>query len=166
MVQETDGEESYEDSSLFFAHIRNSITHSTFTIDYDEMFETSSLSKIKYHFEDFDSKNNQKYKTFEIDLYAEDIIKLIDIMKSNVNNRTLNKQKIDYEIDLDEIRDDLGIQRYNMKKYDSKAHPLPLRRPTNEEFETSVGDDRLLSGFSSNILTQLKDTKEKGNNDL
>lgn len=162
LVLETSGCLPYEDSSVFFAHIRNSITHSFFSINYDEMFETGDLSKIKYHIEDYDTRNNKSYKTFGIDLYAQDIIELIEIMKNNVNSKASRNQSVNNTIHLDDIRDDNGIQRYDMTKYDSKSNPLPLKRPTNDDFEESVGEDALINGLNSNILAQIKETEEKG----
>lgn len=160
----------YEDSSMFFGHIRNSITHSWFDIDYDSMFTAGNFDEVHYHFEDFDidDKTKTKRKTFEIDLTGADLIYLIEAIQTRLNDAV--KDSVDFDVNnihLNDIRDEIGIIRYDNTKYDSASYPIiPTKqvknRPTNKDFEETVDEDTLMAGFDNKILDELKKTKDKG----
>ena len=167
-VTKTAGEVPYDDSSVFFDHIRNSFTHSYFKIDYDELFRTRDFSKIKFHMEDYDKNDDgTKRKTFEIDLTAEDLLYLMGAIQERLNRSVVANKKVELEnVHLNMLRDDRGIQRYDITKYDSKSHPIkPVRkedRATGEDFEASVSEDLLMKGLTSNALSEIQKTKEGG----
>ena len=162
-VINTDGQAVYQDSSVFFNHIRNSFTHSYFKIDYDDLFSTGDFSKIKFHLEDFDES---KRKTFEIELTSKDLLYLINAIQNRLNNSIANTQGFSLEnIHLNMLRDDNGILRYDYTKYDSMSYPLAPSattntRPTNENFEAQVSEETLMKGLSSNILKEIQTAKD------
>ena len=165
-VINTNGQAAYQDSSVFFDHIRNSFTHSYYRIDYTDMFSTSDFSKVKFLLEDFEEiVDKSKRKTFEIELTGEDLVYLMSEIQSRLNESITNNGKISLEnIHLDMLRDEQGIQRYDYTKYDSENHPIvPTKkantRPTNEDFEENVDEEILMKGLVSNALEEMQTAK-------
>ena len=88
-------------------------------------------------------------------------------IQERLNRSVVANKKVELEnVHLNMLRDDRGIQRYDITKYDSKSHPIkPVRkedRATGEDFEASVSEDLLMKGLTSNALSEIQKTKEGG----
>ena len=78
---------TYDDYSEFFRHMRNSIAHGRYTIDYSNAFRTKDLSKIKYTFRDYE-KDDKVNPSFEITLTAKQLYKIVKAIQDKVNEQT------------------------------------------------------------------------------
>ena len=126
-VSDTEGLVPYTDSSVFFSHIRNSITHSWYKIDYYSMFDSKDFEKVIFDFQDFDKdeKTNTLVKTFEVNLSGAELRKLIEEVRKKVYEKSPDDRIIDMEnINLEDIRDENNILRYDETKYDRKNNPI------------------------------------------
>jgi len=156
----------YEDSTTLFNHIRNSITHAYFSIDYEEAFKRRKLNLIKFNFKDFSKgqgDNKVPFKTFEMEITVGDIINLVRSIRNRINESIQTNQLTNLcNVNLNDTFDQLGIVRYDITKYDSGKYPI---RPNHKDFEKAVGDDILMVGMTSNIGREIqtleKDKKEK-----
>lgn len=76
---ENSEETVHEDSTNFFRHLRNSMAHGNYTINYNNF---NNKSTITYIFEDHDEKNNAMYC---IEITAEQLEKIIDGFQKKIN---------------------------------------------------------------------------------
>ena len=79
--------ESYDDYSEFFRHMRNSIAHGRYQIDYSKAFKTKDFSKIKFTFRDYEPDDKEN-PSFEITLTAKQIHRIVNCVKNKVNHQT------------------------------------------------------------------------------
>ena len=77
----------YYDTNDFFKHLRNSISHGFYTIDYSKALNKKDLSKIVFKFQDWDiDKNNRKNKilVFEAEITAGKLLDLFEQLHSRL----------------------------------------------------------------------------------
>lgn len=137
-IRENDYFGKYNDYTNLFRHIRNSIAHGTYEIDYFKALENKNLEKIKFTFLDY-SLENKTTPEFKLEITAEQFMKLIQSVQNKVNKQ-LKKEKSENLIISNHIRH------------------------TNEDFESRVGEDALIRGLIGNLLLELTESKEKGRN--
>lgn len=77
---------TYDDYSEFFRHMRNSIAHGRYSIDYIKALKSKDFSKILFTFRDFD-KNDKINPSFEVKLSAKQILKIINGVKEKINTQ-------------------------------------------------------------------------------
>ena len=77
--------ETFADSSNLFRHLRNSISHGRYTIDYSKGLTTGDLGDIEYHFYDYDTILYGDKKAFEFNVNAKDLLKIIESFRKKVN---------------------------------------------------------------------------------
>ena len=77
--------EPYVDCTQLFTHLRNSIIHGTYKVDYIKALEIGDLDKIKFEFYDYElSDIEQTNPTFKMVLSAKQLNKLISCLKDNI----------------------------------------------------------------------------------
>ena len=87
-VRMTDYNGTYDDYSEFFRHMRNSISHGRYSIDYTNALTRKDFSKIQFTFRDYDDEDNVKINpNFEVTLSAKQIHKVISGIKEKVNTQ-------------------------------------------------------------------------------
>lgn len=100
--------DDYIDYSELFRHLRNSIAHGRYRIDYKKALERKDFNKIKVTFYDFDDKDTNKGKEnpdFELELTADKIIKIISSVQNRVNEQLNRENQMEKVVNskLDEI---------------------------------------------------------------
>ena len=85
-VRKNDYNGTYDDYSEFFRHMRNSIAHGRYSIDYIKALKSKDFSKILFTFRDFD-ENDKINPSFEVTLFAKQIIKIINGVKEKINTQ-------------------------------------------------------------------------------
>lgn len=113
--------EVYEDSSEIFRHLRNSIAHGRFRIDYNDFFKRNDFSRIKICFEDVDDKKiafktGSPQKVFELTLTVKELISLFDELKEKVN-QVLKEKALDEGIEVLEILEHQKNESTEREKY-------------------------------------------------
>ena len=79
--------ENYDDYTEFFRHIRNSIAHGRYTVDFSKAFKTRDLSKINFTFRDYNENDNSNTPNFEVTLSANQIMTIIQGVIDKVNKQ-------------------------------------------------------------------------------
>lgn len=80
--------EEYDDYTNLFRHLRNSIAHGTYKIDYIEALKRKDMGKIKYTFDDYPLDDIERKKPeFRLEISAENFIKIIESVQSRVNKQ-------------------------------------------------------------------------------
>lgn len=77
----------YYETNDFFKHLRNSISHGFYNVDYSQALEKKDLSKIIFKFQDWDiDKNNRKNKklVFEAEITANKLIYLFEQLQTRL----------------------------------------------------------------------------------
>lgn len=77
--------ETFVDSSNLFRHLRNSISHGRYAIDYSRGLTTGDLGNIEFHFYDYDTILYGDKKAFEFNVSAKDLLKIIESFRKKVN---------------------------------------------------------------------------------
>ena len=100
--------DDYIDYSELFRHLRNSIAHGRYSIDYQKALERDDFNKIKFTFYDFDDKDINKGKEnpdFELELTAAKIVKIISSVQNRVNEQLNRENQMEKVVNskLDEI---------------------------------------------------------------
>lgn len=100
-------------SESFINHIRNSISHGFYTVDYLPGLKNKDLNKIVFHFEDYeiDKRTRSKRKSFDCKITAEALIKLIKLYSMKFSSKTM----------LDSRRPTLIYNNINQNKQDLLA---------------------------------------------
>lgn len=82
-------EGNYDDYTNFFRHLRNSIAHGTYEIDYIEALQKKDMRKIKYTFEDYKLEDKEKkMPEFKLEINAERLMRIIESVQNRVNKQT------------------------------------------------------------------------------
>lgn len=110
---------TYTDYAGLFGHIRNSIVHSNFKIDYSLAEKTGNYEDIEFYFEDY-KKNDPNSLTFMSKMKARDLLQLLDSLQVSIINqieKTDSNKKFEV-LSLRKALVDLGISSeeiiYNM----------------------------------------------------
>lgn len=140
----------YVDYNEFFRHLRNSIAHANYSIDYIKALDKKQFNQIKYTFEDF-SDDNPNIPEFKLEIDARHLLKLVESLEKRVIKQTEIENTDEYYLGNNNTDEELKI-----------------KRPNNEDFENNVNEEILyevLMGSKSNLINLLKDTEEKGIDD-
>ena len=79
---------NYDDYSTFFRHLRNSIAHGRYSIDFSKALKKKDFSYIKFTFMDYnENSSNSSIPEFEVELTAGKILKIIHGIKKRVNDQ-------------------------------------------------------------------------------
>lgn len=85
-ARENEYTEKYNDYTNLFRHLRNSIAHGTYKIDYIEALKRKDMRKIKYTFEDYPIGDvERKNPEFRLEITAANFLKLIESVQRRVN---------------------------------------------------------------------------------
>ena len=86
---EYDNAEDYIETNDFFKHLRNSISHGFYRIDYSRGLKDKDLGKIIFHFEDYEiDKDNRskRKKVFEADITAKRLTAIFESIEKRLIN--------------------------------------------------------------------------------
>lgn len=87
--------ETYDDYTEFFRHIRNSIAHGRYTVDFSKAFKKRDFSKINFTFRDYNENNNSKTPNFEVNLSAGQILQIVQGIMDKVNEQLQVEGELD-----------------------------------------------------------------------
>lgn len=93
-----DTAEDYVETNDFFKHLRNSISHGFYSIDYSKAFKDKDLGKIVFHFEDYEIDKNDRSirkKVFEADISAKTLTTIFETLRNRIveNADTIAQQE-------------------------------------------------------------------------
>lgn len=82
---------NWHDSDELIRHIRNSISHGFYSINYLPGLQTKDLNKVIFHIEDYkvNKETRDKTKTFECEITAAALIKLIKLYSMKFSSKTI-----------------------------------------------------------------------------
>lgn len=83
--EELEKEGKFNDSSEFFRHLRNSIAHGNYTIDYIPAFLKKDFGKMKFHFEDYDKDRGKT--EFYFDITGTQLLELVERFRVSINKQ-------------------------------------------------------------------------------
>lgn len=75
-------EEPYENSYHFFRHLRNSIAHGHYVIDFKKFFNTKNLADLSFTFYD---NTNSKDDSFSVNIKVSELLEIINNLQKKVN---------------------------------------------------------------------------------
>lgn len=87
----------YIETNDFFKHLRNSISHGFYSVDYSTGLKEKDLGKIVFHFEDWDiskeDRSNRK-KVFSLDITGDQLMNIYEQLKDRLieSANTLDQQ--------------------------------------------------------------------------
>lgn len=91
----------YYDSSNFFRHLRNSLAHGFYSVDYSKGLKSKDLGKIEFTFYDYDinpENRKDRVKLFEVKMTAVRLVRLLndfsERIKSNMDLAYLDSPEI------------------------------------------------------------------------
>jgi hypothetical protein len=95
-VRRDEYDKDYIDYSTLFRHLRNSIAHARYTVDWGEALKSNNLEKIRFTFLDYNEDNAEKVQPdFKIELTAYKIEKIIDAVQTRVNDQLKKEEQMD-----------------------------------------------------------------------
>ena len=133
-------ETNYTDYSEFFRHLRNSIAHGNYTIDYNKALHKKDLSKIEYTFIDY-PEGEHEIPEFKVKLTANKLLKIINGIQTRVNTQLSNEAKIEQIANTDFIG--LYFEEYHQIQENEKD------RSSKRPKETGLSPDRIETGLCS-----------------
>lgn len=119
--------EDYVETNDFFKHLRNSISHGFYTIDYSKALKEKDLGKIMFHFEDWDiskSDRNNRKLVFAADIPASKLIEIFSELQERLlqdaNSIDAQTEKVVYINDIRVHKKDDGklekaLRRFNRR---------------------------------------------------
>ena len=132
-------EEDYTDYSEFFRHLRNSIAHGNYTIEYNKALTKKDLSRIEYTFYDY-PEGEEEIPEFKVKLTASKLLKIINGVQTRVNNQLSNESKVDQIEKTDYLKQLFYEHQIQEDEEDENS-----KRPK----ETGLSPERIESGISS-----------------
>lgn len=89
--------EDYVETNDFFKHLRNSISHGFYSVDYTNGLKSKDLGKMVFHFEDWDiSKEDRtvRKKVFSADITGDQLMRIFEELKERliVSANTFDQQ--------------------------------------------------------------------------
>ncbi len=133
--------ENYTDYSELFRHLRNSIAHGRYEIEYNSAFVSNDLDKIKFTFIDYNEDNIQEeIPDFKIELTPSKIMRIVSSVQTRVNEQLKKEQQMS-RITRTRIIDLLGItdETYEMikkeviSKTESEKAEVKLKENLNQK---------------------------------
>lgn len=85
-------EGEYTDYSGLFGHIRNSIVHSNYSVDYTLAAKTGNYEDMEFHFKDY-KKGDSNWLVFECKMKAKDLIQLLNSLQESITNQVNQSDK-------------------------------------------------------------------------
>lgn len=82
-----DSAEGYVETNDFFKHLRNSISHGFYSIDYSKGLSSKDLGKIIFHFEDWEIDKNdrtKRKKVFEATISAAKLTNIFEQLRDRI----------------------------------------------------------------------------------
>lgn len=109
-VRKDEYNEDYSDYSQLFRHLRKSIAHGRYEIDYDRALKVSDFDKIRFTFYDYNEDNFDEEKPdFKMVLSATQIMRIVNAVQKRVNTQ-LNKENQMEKIVETKMKNILGIE--------------------------------------------------------
>lgn len=108
-VRKEEYDENYTDYSELFRHLRNSIAHGRYEIEYNEALANNNFEKIKFTFVDYKEDNiKEEIPDFKIELTPAKIMRIVDSVQARVNEQLTTEKQIG-RITRTKIIESLGI---------------------------------------------------------
>ena len=136
--EEVKDEDTYIDYSGLFGHIRNSIVHTNFNVNYSLAARTRNYEDIEFDFEDF-KKGDPNWLTFKCTMKAKDLMHLLNSLQESITNQVNNSDKNKkFEIlILHKALIDLGISSDELNEHN--IDNLRQKLNTNNKEDTTNG---------------------------
>ena len=111
-------EPTYTDYSGLFGHIRNSIVHSNFSINYSLAAKSKNYEDIEFEFKDF-KKGDPNWLTFQSKMKAKDLIYLLESLQKSITDQVneTDKNKKFEVLALHKALVELGISPNELNEY-------------------------------------------------
>lgn len=103
----------YTNSNDFFKHLRNSISHGFYKIDYSKALKEKDMSLIVYHFQDWNiDKDDRKKRTlvFEAEITAGQLLNIFQTIESRLD-KAYTPEQTDEVIVVKDIRTDKTLDK-------------------------------------------------------
>lgn len=95
-IRKEEYNQDYTDYSELFRHLRNSIAHGRYEVEYDKALKSDKLDKIKFTFFDYNEDNlERKEPDFKLELTASKVIKIINGIQNRVNNQLSRENQME-----------------------------------------------------------------------
>ena len=142
--------ETYDDYTEFFRHIRNSIAHGRYTVDFSKAFKKRDFSKINFTFRDYNEKNNSITVDFEVVLTAGQIMQIIQGVMDKVNEQLQVEGELDI-IEATDFFDDI-MSEDEFREFQEKLRA----KPSDLKEQGFITEEDQISSFemSENIQTK------------
>ena len=115
-VRKEEYSENYTDYSELFRHLRNSIAHGRYEIEYNAAFASNDFDKIKFTFVDYNEDNiKEEIPDFKIELTPSKIMRIVSSVQTRVNEQLTKEQQMS-RITRTRIIDLLGLTDEDYEK--------------------------------------------------
>ena len=137
------------DSSNFFSHIRNSIAHGWYKIDYSKYYNTRNLDEIMFSFPTYDPKSRER--DFEVQVSAKNLLNVIGKISEKINeniNLSLDGKALETEV-LREALVNQKVKTSDLQKGKQKTQGNKEKAKTSQKPDSSKSTRTSLQNIDS-----------------
>lgn len=137
------------DSSNFFSHIRNSIAHGWYKIDYSKYYNTRNLDEIMFSFPTYDPKSRER--DFEVQVSAKNLLNIIGKISEKINeniNLSLDGKTLETEV-LREALVNQKVKTSDLQKGKQKTQGNKEKAKTSQKPDSSKSTRTNLQNIDS-----------------
>lgn len=137
------------DSSNFFSHIRNSIAHGWYQIDYSKYYNTRNLDEIMFSFPTYDPKSRER--DFEVQVSAKNLLNVIGKISEKINeniNLSLDGKALETEV-LREALVNQKVKTSDLQKGKQKTQGNKEKAKTSQKPDSSKSTRTSLQNIDS-----------------
>ena len=139
------------DSSNFFSHIRNSIAHGWYKIDYSRYYNTRNPDEIMFSFPTYYPISRER--DFEVQISAKNLLNIIGKVSEKINE-SINLSTEGKTVETEALREALVSQKVkqsNLQKNSTKPQEKPLQQQNNSNQIKTNNMPKRNSGTQLNI---------------
>ena len=137
------------DSSNFFSHIRNSIAHGWYKIDYSKYYNTRNLDEIMFSFPTYYPKSRER--DFEVQVSAKNLLNIIGKISEKINeniNLSLDGKALETEV-LREALVNQKVKTSDLQKGKQKTQGNKEKAKTSQKPDSSKSTRANLQNIDS-----------------
>ena len=137
------------DSSNFFSHIRNSIAHGWYQIDYSKYYNTRNLDEIMFSFPTYYPKSRER--DFEVQVSAKNLLNIIGKISEKINeniNLSLDGKTLETEV-LREALVNQKVKTSDLQKGKQKTQGNKEKAKTSQKPDSSKSTRTSLQNIDS-----------------
>ena len=137
------------DSSNFFSHIRNSIAHGWYKIDYSKYYNTRNLDEIMFSFPTYYPKSRER--DFEVQVSAKNLLNIIGKISEKINeniNLSLDGKTLETEV-LREALVNQKVKTSDLQKGKQKTQGNKEKAKTSQKPDSSKSTRTSLQNIDS-----------------